>query len=370
MTVWAEIVAHFRLVWRLFWDERIRGWQRIVFVVPLLYLLVPMRYDISLDVLPAIGLLDDWLLFWLFTFIFVLLCPRKVVREWRAVLALSDLVPQRRERARNDPQLREMLSEGQWFERYRHPGEVLALSLGLTFVIGAAVLGGMAVGVLFLLLVGLSYLFARTAHALQIRDAVSTRVEQSPRVEACLQRCLQRLPDVPCRVLVSTAVGREACVFGLDQPYTIVLGSCLVDELTDNELTVVLARALGHILFEHPFLSSIAGNLLRKVSGANFVWMLALGSWRRFAQQTADRVALLVCQDLPTVAKTIIRLSVGQGAWEADVAQILRQAYAQEQDGWLKGHLVLVKRLRALAEFDAELFTWDLEAWLIRDDTV
>ena len=155
---WAEFVSHFRLTWRLLWDVRVRRWQRSLFIVPLIYLLVPIRYDVMMDLAPVIGLLDDWMLFWLFTYLFVAICPRAVVHEYRAALALSDLRPAVRACSRTALATLETLSTIEQSEMYRHPQEVSALALSLAIALAVLMLGGALLGLLVFLLLGVSYL--------------------------------------------------------------------------------------------------------------------------------------------------------------------------------------------------------------------
>jgi Zn-dependent protease with chaperone function len=365
----SEIVTHFCLTWRLFWDQEAGGGRRLVFLVPLIYLLLPFRYDLLADLLPVIGLLDDGLLFVVCTYAFVALCPRRVVRRLRTSILLSDPDPDVRERALADRTAFEGLSAIEQFEMYRHPREHLALVLVLTIVLGVSVLGGLLGMALLLLVVAVSYGAGRLQWARLVRNAVEVTSEHFPRTHVCVERCLSQLPDVPVRVVLVRG-DSGAHTYGLEPPYTLALGSDLVEALDEEELVVVVGRELGHILFEHAFLSSLMGGMLYGSGVLGYLWGTVLGYWRRFAELSADRVALLVCGDLEPVVRMVIKLSSGDLGREADPQAVLRSVYARTKARSAEGNWLglfrrsPMARLEALVDFDAELFALKVEKWL------
>jgi uncharacterized membrane protein YkvA (DUF1232 family) len=369
MTFVSEIVNHFRLTWRLFWDQEAGGGRRLVFLVPLIYLLLPFRYDLLADLIPLIGLLDDWLLFVVCTYAFVALCPRRVVRRLRATILLSDIDPDVRERALADRTVFGGLSAIEQFEMYRHPREPMALALVLAIVFGASALGGLLGTALLLVFVVVSYGAGRLQWARLVRDAVEVTSEHCPRVHACVERCLSQLPALPVKVVLVRG-GSGIYTYGLEPPYTLALGSDLAEVLDDEELVVVVGRELGHILFEHAFLSSLMGGMLYGIGVSGYLWGAVLGYWRRFAEWTADRVALLVCGELEPVVCTVVKLSSGDLAREVNCQAVLRSVYARTEarspeSNWLGlFRRSPMARLEALVDFDAELFALKVEKWL------
>jgi Zn-dependent protease with chaperone function len=370
-----EVVSHLRLTWRLFWDDGVRVWHRSVFLVPLVYLVIPLRYDLFFDLAPLIGLLDDWLLALLCTYLFVFVCPRRVVRRNRLAIALSDPDPGVRERARSDAGTLDMLSAVERLETYRHPQESLALAWSVVLLIGLSALGGLLVAVLLVLYLGFAYAVVRSMHARLLRRALCVDQGAYPQVQASLEQCYAHLCYVPVEVLVVESSGWSAYTFGLERPYTMVLSSQLVEELDADELTVVIGHELGHILYEHTFLSSLLGGLLYQSGLAGLLWSLVFYRWRRLAESTADRIALLACGQLDTAMNALIVLASG-GDERVDRRALLDRVYAEERST-LSGHLggalharpvhaypALVTRLRALVDFDAELFALDVEKWL------
>jgi Zn-dependent protease with chaperone function/uncharacterized membrane protein YkvA (DUF1232 family) len=369
-----ELVNHLRLTWRLFWDDEVRWWHRAVFFVPLVYLLIPFRYDIFVDLAPIIGLLDDWFLALLCSYVFTFLCPRRVVRRHRGAIALSDPDPDVRGRARGDRAMLETLSATERLEMYRHPRESLALALSVAILVGLSALGGLVLGVLLIVFLGASYALARMGHEQVLRGAIQVSHESYPRVQSCLDRCYGHLPYVSMNVVVVESPHLNAYTWGIDSPYTMVLYSGLIEALDEDELVAVIGHELGHVLYEHTFLSSLMGGMLYPGRLASLLWALVYLRWRRLAERTADRISLLACGQLDVVIRALIKLAAGPDGESVDMDGIMDQVYAKERadllerlGGLVGTHPQLVTRLRALVDFDAELFALDVEDWLAAD---
>ncbi|MCH2048490.1 MAG: M48 family metallopeptidase [Trichodesmium sp. ALOHA_ZT_67] len=135
---------------------------------------------------------------------------------------------------------------------------------------------------------------------------------------------------------------------GKDQPI-IVLNTGLLDLLNQAELKTVLAHELGHIKCGHPILNQMAtwamgiasaitdvtfglGNLVS--SGLIF----AFYEWRRKAELSADRAALLVMDDLNLVMQTMMKVAgvSNKYANECSLEEFIRQSddyQSLDQDG-------------------------------------
>ena len=135
---------------------------------------------------------------------------------------------------------------------------------------------------------------------------------------------------------------------GKDQPI-IVLNTGLLDLLNQAELKTVLAHELGHIKCGHPILNQMAtwamgiasaitdvtfglGNLVS--SGLIF----AFYEWRRKAELSADRAALLVMDDLNLVMQTMMKVAGVSNKYgnECSLEEFIRQSddyQSLDQDG-------------------------------------
>ncbi len=343
-----EVINYLRLAWRLFWDERVAWWQRIPLLLSALYFLTPFRYDVSPDVLPLIGMLDDWLFLLLCTFIFIAVCPRQIVREHRLAVSLSSADPQVRAAAQAEAEGRTDVPDVVRLEIYRHPQEPIALALGAAILLALTVLGGIAVAVGLFALAVLSGVIAGIRGWFALQGAIHVGEEHLPYVQACLERCFESLPRVPLQVYVSLSNKPFAYTLGLDRPHKLVLSSYLVEKADPDALVAIIGHELGHVLFEHTFFSSLLGGLLYG-HPSGWPWALVFARWRRFADLSADRIALLACGDPDAVLRALA---------------IVNAVAPTDQKRYVLSSPPLAARARALVEFDAELLTQSVEKWL------
>ncbi|KKD37411.1 M48 family metallopeptidase [Limnoraphis robusta] len=125
---------------------------------------------------------------------------------------------------------------------------------------------------------------------------------------------------------------------GQERPY-IVLNTGLLDLVDQAQLRAVLAHELGHIKCGHPILNQMAiwamgvastigemtmglGNLVS--SGLIY----AFYEWRRKAELSADRAALLVTDDLKCVTQSMMTMAgvSGKYASECSLDEFMRQS--------------------------------------------
>jgi len=74
-----EVARQARLAWRLFWDQRVPLWTKLIPPAALGYVLFPV--DIIPDMAPGLGQLDDLAVLLIGVKLFVELAPPDVVRE-------------------------------------------------------------------------------------------------------------------------------------------------------------------------------------------------------------------------------------------------------------------------------------------------
>ena len=85
-----DLILRVKLIWRLMGDRRVNFFLKLLPVGALIYLISPI--DLIPDLaLPVIGVLDDAVVLWLGTSLFVALCPDDVVQEH--MNALQKVVP-------------------------------------------------------------------------------------------------------------------------------------------------------------------------------------------------------------------------------------------------------------------------------------
>ncbi|AFY53947.1 Zn-dependent protease with chaperone function [Rivularia sp. PCC 7116] len=135
---------------------------------------------------------------------------------------------------------------------------------------------------------------------------------------------------------------------GQEHPY-IVINTGILDLLNEAEIRSVLAHELGHIKSGHTILIQMA---MWAMNAASIVGELTFGignivssgliyaffEWRRKAELTADRAALLVTDDLNTVMSSMMKISGGSNKYanECSLQEFIRQSenyQALDEDG-------------------------------------
>ncbi|MGK7881531.1 MAG: M48 family metallopeptidase [Crocosphaera sp.] len=130
----------------------------------------------------------------------------------------------------------------------------------------------------------------------------------------------------------------NAYSLGQQQPY-IVLNAGLLDISDEIELRIVIAHELGHIKCEHSLLIQMA---MWAMNAASLFGELTLGlgniissglifafyEWRRKAELSADRAALLVIDDTEPIFRMMMKMAGGSHkyAHECHLDEFLKQA--------------------------------------------
>mmetsp|Transcript_22154 Transcript_22154/g.87889 ORF Transcript_22154/g.87889 Transcript_22154/m.87889 type:complete len:405 (-) Transcript_22154:220-1434(-) len=131
----------------------------------------------------------------------------------------------------------------------------------------------------------------------------------------------------------------------------VVVTSSLVDLLTPDELRAVIGHELGHLRCEHSLWI-----LLAQIAASGVARLPVLGPgvdrvvrrWRRAAEYSCDRAALVVAQDEQVVINALLKLVSGVKAPNADA--FLQQA--RDYDAALKSSTPLIR-----AAFQTQLAT-------------
>ena len=84
-----DTVKNFRLVWRLFWDQRVPLILKLAIPMSLGYLALP--FDLVKDFIPVVGRIEDFIIIAIASLIFVRLSPPAIVREHREAIWGSSL---------------------------------------------------------------------------------------------------------------------------------------------------------------------------------------------------------------------------------------------------------------------------------------
>ncbi|MDB9315482.1 M48 family metalloprotease [Spirulina sp. CS-785/01] len=126
---------------------------------------------------------------------------------------------------------------------------------------------------------------------------------------------------------------------GTDHP-SIVINTGLVDHLSEAEIRTVIAHELGHVKCGHTVLMQMA---VWAMTATQFLGDITLGlgnllssgllfsfyEWRRKAELSADRAALLVMEDLDLVMQTMMKVAGGSQkyAHECSLEEFQQQSH-------------------------------------------
>jgi Zn-dependent protease with chaperone function len=168
-------------------------------------------------------------------------------------------------------------------------------------------------------------------------------IQVGPRQYSTLYRifreCIQDL-DIHPEPTLFVEQNRQVNSYSLGQehPY-VVVNTGLLDLLNEVEIRTVLAHELGHIKCGHTILIQMgiwalnAASMLSEVTlgFGNLVssgLIFAFYEWRRKAELSADRAALLVVDDLNTVMKTLMKMAGGSSQYghECSLNEFIRQS--------------------------------------------
>lgn len=79
---WMSLFNSFRIAWRLIWDRQVPAGAKFVPILTVLYILWPV--DFVMDLIPALGQLDDLAILLLGTQLFIAVSPKSIVERIRA----------------------------------------------------------------------------------------------------------------------------------------------------------------------------------------------------------------------------------------------------------------------------------------------
>lgn len=176
----------------------------------------------------------------------------------------------------------------------------------------------------------IEFLYERPQLVYLMGNAIQVGPDQYRSLYRLFQDCITCLDVDPApQLFVSQNPAVNSYALGEENPY-IVVNSGLLDLLTEAEIRAVLAHELGHIKCGHTTLTQMA---LWVMSTASLVGELTFGlgslvstslvmafyEWRRKAELSADRAALLGTDHLETVLSTLMKLSGGSHRYSQEL---------------------------------------------------
>ncbi|ANV86491.1 MULTISPECIES: M48 family metallopeptidase [Cyanophyceae] len=185
------------------------------------------------------------------------------------------------------------------------------------------------------------YIYERPQQVFLMGNNIKAGPRQYSTLYGMFRECVHDLDISPEPTLyVNQNPMVNSYALGHDHPY-IVVNTGLMDLLDETELRTVMAHELGHIKCDHTILIQMA---MWAMGAASFLGEITLGlgnvittgllyafyEWRRKAELSADRAALLVMDDLNPILHTMMKLAGGSTKYGHEMS--LTEFTQQSQD--------------------------------------
>jgi Zn-dependent protease with chaperone function len=191
------------------------------------------------------------------------------------------------------------------------------------------------------------YGYERALRQVVLGDAVLIGERQLPFAYVQYRRAHHVL-DMPAdyRMFVGSLgpFGLNAFTAGSTEPL-IMLGGDLVTTLDEDELRVVIAHELGHILSDHALYRTALIILTTMLAGGRMPFpiglpvralILVLLEWFRAAELSCDRAAVLAVRDPQLTCRALMSISAGIPSSRLDLDAFLAQA--KDYQDWTDPH--------------------------------
>ncbi|MFN6464731.1 MAG: M48 family metallopeptidase [Nostoc sp. DedVER02] len=193
------------------------------------------------------------------------------------------------------------------------------------------------------------FIYERPQLVYLMGNSIQVGPRQYSTIYQMFRECVRDLDIYPEPALfVSQDPQANSYALGQENPY-IVINTGILDLLDETEIRAVLAHELGHIKCGHTILIQMA---MWAMSAASALGELTFGlgnlvtqgliyaffEWRRKAELSSDRAALLVMDDLNPVMSTMMKLSGGSHKYanECSLQEFIKQSenyQALDEDG-------------------------------------
>lgn len=183
------------------------------------------------------------------------------------------------------------------------------------------------------------YFYERPQQVFLLGNSIKVGPRQYSTLYGIFRECLQALDvAVETTLYVSQNPLANSYALGHEKPY-IVINSGVLDLLEEAEIRAIIAHEVGHIKCDHTLLiqmaiwamgaASLLGELtlgLGNVISSSLIY--AFYEWRRKAELSADRAAMLVIDDLNPILQTMMKTAGGSQryGYECSLEEFIRQA--------------------------------------------
>lgn len=160
----------------------------------------------------------------------------------------------------------------------------------------------------------------------------------------------------PVDIYITQEPYLNAFAIGYTRPFSIVLHSAVVENLSSEEIKAILLHEIGHVVYHHTVITSYIGSLAN-VPGVGPLSNWFFGFWSRRAELACDRLAAAYLGDAEPVMNALVNIHVGpktgqymgvEGVVYQDIkGKGVMRAIAQS----LRSHPFLVTRISEVAVF-------------------
>lgn len=160
----------------------------------------------------------------------------------------------------------------------------------------------------------MSHSFEKLERVTNVAAKVRVGPDQFPGLYEIYRGCVKRAGVYPEPELYLENGGINAYTYGAERPY-VVLHTGSITLLSTRELEFIIGHELGHIRFQHVLYLTLGRVLPLVATQLPFGEViakaidLALFTWERSAEFSADRLGLLVCQDPEAALRVMVKLS-------------------------------------------------------------
>lgn len=222
------------------------------------------------------------------------------------------------------------------FSRIRHRNERLYLILSFVIILIILITTNLFDGFLYAILALLLIIFyTRILQRKYLGNALKVGDKHFYRVDIIVDNLCKKISIKKPNVYIKYDPYPNAFALGFFDPYTIVLTSSLVENLTEDELETVIAHELGHIYFKHTRIStifntmSINNNILYQL----FHQLSLIGFWYRATEYTCDNFSLILTKNPQAIISSLIKIYISiKHEEKIDEEQILEQFKMSKKD--------------------------------------
>jgi Zn-dependent protease with chaperone function len=256
----------------------------------------------------------------------------------------------------------------------REPSERLAFWLTAFFSLPAA----LAIGYVLhesigasqaALFIVIAMIYVTLARGRLLGSSVRVHQRQYPRVFTIVRQTCAALEIPMPMIFVREDNYVPVVALGFGEPYSLVLSSHWIEIFSDDELSFMVGRELGHIAAGHTRYHS----LLSVNGNENPIVSLIFGAWLRRCALTCDKVGLLCCGSLDAAIR-----AMGIAAFHEFGRRVDYEAFAEQHDEiqhdsvlrwgeWLSSEPYATRRIASLRRFMTTQSYAAAEAWFLRE---